>query len=121
MKVVDYYKFRGIKDKELIKDLETGFSYNKAFCVVDSYEYCIYYLAGLLDEDDFDIEEINRNVGTDTGNLVTIGMVEGDDILCINTDNKNISLKLIENGDGELVQISNSYKEFKKLLLDVRY
>ena len=114
MENLEYLKFRKVKDKVLLHDIEKEVILDLAPLFVGGDEYEVYYIMSLMDEDGFDIEQINQNVGTGSGNIVTIGLVEGDDLLCVDTQDNSMYIKLIENGDGEMIKVANDYEDFKR-------
>lgn len=62
------------------------------------------------------IEQANKNLGFQTGNEIAIGLLEGDDIICMDISSGAIYFWLIENGDGEKIRIASSFKEFIELI-----
>lgn len=48
-----------------------------------------------------------------TGSQITaIGLIEGDDVICINSLNGAIFVWMIQTGNGEYIEVAKSFEEF---------
>ena len=62
------------------------------------------------------IEQANINLGLQNGNDVAIGLLDGDEIVCLNCATGAVYFWLIENGDGEKIKIASSFTKFIELI-----
>lgn len=54
----------------------------------------------------------NKTLGTDTGDTLVIGLIEGDDVICMDIPSGSISIWMIQSGDGEQLKVADSFQEF---------
>ena len=117
-KIYDYLISRGVKDStylDFIKNNKLGIL-EPNFCSVDGFDFGISHFFGISKVSGYDIITANKNLGTDEGNIVSIGLIEGDDVICLCTKNNEIFLRMINNGNGETIKVANSFEALLKLI-----
>jgi hypothetical protein len=60
----------------------------------------------------------NRILGLDGSNQLAIGLIEGDDVVCMNLDDGSINLWLFEMADGKRMTVATSFGEFFEICSD---
>lgn len=93
----------------LIKNQVVGIFKENEFLVGED-PYAVQCIMGKSDVAGFDIEKSNSFINLD--GYTVIGLVEGDDLICIDNSTGHIYLSLIETGEGENVKIADSIETF---------
>lgn len=113
-----YLEKRGVKDKDYLEILKAGVMEREyRLCQAEGTDFMF---ARLFDESDvpgYGLIRTNQSLHTDEGAQIAIGIVEGDDIVCMDVFNGTISLWLIENGDGERLKIADCFKQFWNMVM----
>lgn len=114
--IIDYLSSRGVVNEEynsFLKDFEFGLL-EDAGLRVDGDVYEITHFLGKSKIAGYDIVAANRNLGLSEGEDIAIALVMGDDAICYNTADGNVSLYFIQSGEGEKVIIDESLETFIK-------
>ena len=109
-KVVDSNYLDSITTEDLNKNKFSLFS-------VDGQEYMLSHFFDNSDELGYGLTKTNHILKTENTNMVAIAIVEGDDVVCINTTDNSIWLWCLQTGNGEFVKIINSFEEFKSMVI----
>ena len=113
-----YLISRGINDPFYLKILQNGISENEyLLCSADGYDFLFSHL---LDESElagYGLIITNQYLHTQAGHEVAIGLVEGDDVICIDVRDGTINLWLVENGSGEHIKVASSFFEFWQMII----
>jgi len=109
-----YLHSRGIKDKVYLDYTTNNIDFNRRsrLVSVNGFDFVVNQLFDDTDAVGIGLVATNKVLGTDNGNMVAIGAIEGDDIICFDVFTGNIVLWMIENGDGEYIKIADSFAEF---------
>lgn len=116
--LLEYIVSRGIKDQWYLDLLSHG-SLNKSefrLCNVDRYDFLISHFFNESDDVGYGLISSNQNLHTDNGTQVAIGLVEGDDVICFDTRDGSINLWLIENGNGEHLNVAPDFASFWRMI-----
>lgn len=114
--VIEYMKSRGVNNQafnEFISQYEFGLLEGVKF-IADDEPFEITHLLGKSKIAGYDIVSANRNLGTLEGPDIIIALVMGDDAICYNTDDENVSICFIQNGEGEKIEIDKNLEDFIK-------
>lgn len=76
--------------------------------------YAIHHFLDNSNKVGYDLKEVNLQLKTDETEYVVVALAEGDDAICLNLNNGSVSLWLIQSGNGEMIEIANSFSEFLK-------
>lgn len=119
--LMDYLNEQDVKDKTYIE-----FILKKSVDKED-YKQCTinkltFKVSHFLDESSragFGIIPTNKILNTTKKKCLAIGLIEGDDIICIDTINGSIFIWMIQTGEGERIKVAESFKDFINICLDV--
>lgn len=117
-KIHDYLVSRGVKDStylDFIKNNKLGILESN-LCSAGGFDFGISHFFGISKVSGYDIIAANKNLKTDEGNIVSIGLIEGDDVICLCIENNEIFLWMIINGNGETIKVANSFDELLELI-----
>ena len=84
---------------------------------VNGQQYMLSHFLDSSDKTGYGLVKTNHVLKTEKNDMVAIAVVEGDDIICFNTNDSSIWLWRLQTGDGELAKITNSFKEFELLVV----
>lgn len=59
----------------------------------------------------------NELLGIDNGSKLAIGLVEGDDVITLDLNDGSVAVWLVQNGDGEEINVTRTFKDFLDLLI----
>ena len=54
----------------------------------------------------------NSLLKMDIGSYMAIGLIEGDDVICMELKSGSILLWMIQSGDGEFIKVFDSFEAF---------
>ncbi len=111
--VSKYLKSRNVTDSCCI--LQYADSLQNKTIIVKGIEFEVVFIFSEQTKPILGIKEANERLGTDIGNVVTIGLLAGDDPICMDTKTGEIFFWLIENGDGARLKVADSFEKFIKL------
>ena len=114
--VLDYLKSRGIKNRELKRIIQSqpfGLLDDAGFSV-DGEEYGISHFLTKSDIIGYDIKKTNAQLNTDSTSFVALALVIGDDVLCYDTQAKEVFLWRIQTADGDHLLVSDNLSGFLK-------
>ena len=114
--VLDYLKSRGIKNRELNKIIQKqpfGLLDDAGFSV-DGEEYEISHFLTKSDIIGYDIKKANAQLNTDSTSFVALALVIGDDVLCYDTQTKEVFLWRIQTAGGDHLIVSDNLSSFLK-------
>lgn len=111
--VSKYLKSRNVTDSCYI--LQYADSLQNKTIIVKGIEFEVAFIFSEQTEQMLGIKEANKRLGTDIGDVVTIGLLSGDDPICMDTKTGEIFFWLIENGDGLKLKVADSFEKLIKL------
>lgn len=114
--VIDYLRSRGVNDEAFNKFISTykfGLLEGVRF-MADEEPFEITYILGKSKIAGYDIVSANKNLGTAMGEDIAIALVLGDDVICYNIKEENVSLCFIQTGEGEKIEIDKNLADFIK-------
>ncbi len=112
--MLSYLNSRKVVDREYRNLLLSGDLQNCAFklCSVDGFDFMMSHFLGSSDEVGYGLIPTNRTLGLDGSNQLAIGLIEGDDVVCMNLDDGSINLWLLEMADGKRMSVATSFGDF---------
>ena len=110
---------RGVKDKAYIDYLKKIDSFQMGFRLtsINGFDFKVIQLFDKTDYPGRGLIVTNEILGTDHGDIVAIGAIDGDDLVCIDVARGKIVIWMIENGEGEYLDIADSFSEFAEMAL----
>lgn len=109
-----YLNNRGIHDADYMEYISSLSGRISVFqpCTVGNLEYAVSHLLDTSDKKGYGLIPTNDVLNTKTGKWMAIGLIEGDDIICMDTQSGKIALWMIQTGDGEYLEVADSFKSF---------
>ena len=117
-KMIEYITSRGIEDPFYLDLLKRGFPHHQ-YCLCSAYGYD-FMVSHFFDESDnagCGLIPSNHNLHSDLEHQVAIGLVEGDDAICIDLNDGSINLWLVENGNGEHITLAPNFTSFWEMIV----
>lgn len=110
----DFLDCRGVKDNFYRSFVLDGNPDSCSFtlCTFNGFDYMVSHLLGKSQKSGYGLVVTNETLKTERTNRLAIGLIEGDDIICMDLTNGEISLWMIQTGSGEHLVVADSFKEF---------
>lgn len=111
----------GIKDETYIKFMREGTKpfTSKMFNVMGM-DFVISHFLGFSNVPGFDLIMTNAMLPSRKEYMVAIALVEGDDVVCLNSDDNSISIWLVQTGNGEYLKVASSFELFLCIAVDFK-
>ena len=112
--VIAYMNERGINNKAyceyLLKESTAGCTFK--LCSQNGFDYMVSHFFNTSDIKGYGL--VATNVALEmSGGQLAIGLIEGDDIICMDLRDGSIFLWLIQTGKGEQIKVADSFEEFR--------
>lgn len=113
-KLLKYLRARGVNDNAYIDFCCNGIIKGEKFelCSINELDFVVDHFFDGSDEIGFGLIQTNEVLNTSAGKLLSIGAILGDDIICMEIETGKIMLWLIQNGDGETVEVADTFAAF---------
>ena len=113
---IEYLTMRGVTNKEFVNFWQESLTHKYSFieCKLNNFEFLVNCFFDNSDTIGYGIVPTNRILGTDKTNFIAIGSIEGDDIICLDINTGKINIWMIETGDGEFIEVSDTFVNFFK-------
>ena len=113
-KIVAYLKECGVNDGEYFSFLiEKKYKdLNFKLCSVDGFDFIVSHFFDDSTQSGYGLIKTNDILKKNGCHFIGIGLIEGDDVLCINSLTGTIHVWLIQTGNGEYIEVSRSFKSF---------
>lgn len=112
--VAEYMKARGVTISSTATASLKKQSEEAAYSLfaVDGFDYMVDHFLDDSDQVGYGIIPTNLVLKTETINAVAIALVEGDDVICIDSDDGAVFLWLVQTGNSERKVIAKSIEQF---------
>ena len=115
----EYLQNRGVTDKNylnfVLKEKTRGEKF-KLF-LVDGQPYMLSHFLDASDELGYGLIETNDVLGLTDTEMLAIALVEGDDVVCINSTDNSIWLLSFQSGGGTLLRIVDTFCDFLSMII----
>ena len=112
--LVDYLKKKHINDTTFL-----SFIYNEnsedivyKLCSVDGFDFVVSHFFDDSDKKGYGLVVTNEILTLKKENYIAIGLIEGDDIICMDVDDGSIYGWLVQTGCGEYIKLYDSFEIF---------
>lgn len=112
--LISYLDQRGVKDniyREFVLNYATE-NYNFSLCTANGFDYAVSHFLDRSSKKGYGLIATNIALGTETGRQLAIGLIEGDDVICLDLKNGQISIWMIQNGNGEHLIVAKTFRDF---------
>lgn len=79
---------------------------------VGGFDYMVSHFLDSSERAGYGLIPTNKILKTDKGDRLVIGLIEGDDVICMDIPSGTISLWMIQSGNGESLKVADSFEEF---------
>lgn len=115
--LIAYITSLGIKDTYYLDLLNHDFPNDKfRLCSAKGYDFMVSHFFDESDKEGYGLIASNNNLHSDLEHQVAIGLVEGDDAICIDLKDGSINLWLVENGNGEHIILAPDFASFWRMI-----
>lgn len=118
MKMKEYLKDRGVKDQDYLHFMKNNPEKLDEFsvCRVDGFDFRVSHFLDESDKLGYGLVVTNQQLKLDNTKYLAIGLIEGDDVICLNLENGTVALWLVENDDGNWLQVADSFADFVDMI-----
>ena len=112
--LIDYLDQRGVKDnnyRKFVLNYATE-NYNFSLCTTNGFDYAVSHFLDRSSKKGYGLVSTNKALGTDTGRQLAIGLIEGDDVICLNLQDGQINIWMVQNGNGEHLVVAKTFQDF---------
>ncbi len=115
--IMEYLHLRGVKDKNYQDYLlhSDVLCLKFQLCSLNGFDYMVNHLFDASERLGYGLIPTNRVLNTDKTSCIAIGLIEGDDMICMDVFSGEIFLWMIQTGEGERLRVASSFKEFMEL------
>lgn len=112
--LLEYLKKRGAYEPAFEKLFSTEVLNSHTFSTftVSGFDYAVDHFLDESDQPGYGLVRTNAILNLDDSNQLAIALVEGDDVICMNTDDHSINIWLVESGRGERMPVADSLNAF---------
>lgn len=110
----EYLISRGVKDafyRRFLFDNDVA-SHSFRLCSTGGFDYMVSHFLDLSERKGYGLMITNETLKTDSGDVLAIGLIEGDNVICMDIPSGVVSIWMIQSGNGEHLKVSDSFEEF---------
>lgn len=114
--LVDYLNYRGVTDHIYRSFVQQYCSddYKFLLCSADGFDYIVSHFLDRSEKKGYGLIATNETLQTEKNGQLVIGLIEGDDAICLDPETGRISLWLIQTGNNEYITVAESFQDFIK-------
>lgn len=118
-KIREYLDKRDIKDEKFVEYLSRMVlkETTSKVCSVEGFDFVLSHFLDNSDIPGYGLIITNQILGLDEGNKIAIGLIEGDDVVCMDILTGQITIWLIQTGEGEDIKVADSFREFQEMCI----
>ncbi len=112
--LINYLDQRGVKDntyRNFVLNCATE-NYNFSLCTINGFDYAVSHFLDRSLKNGYGLISTNKALGTESGRQLAIGLIEGDDVICLDLKNGQINIWMIQNGNGEHLVVAKTFQDF---------
>ena len=113
-KLLKYLRTRNVSDNTYIDFCCNHLMEGEEFvlCSINEFDFVVDHFFDESNEIGLGLIPTNEILNTSTGKILSIGTIQGDDIICMDIETGKIKLWLIENGGGETIEVADTLASF---------
>ena len=112
--LIDYLNQRRVNDntyREFVQNYRPE-NYNFTLCSLNGFDYMVSHFLDKSEEAGFGLIATNELLKTEKFGQLAIGLIEGDDVICLDPQTGHISLWMIQSSYGEFLVAAKSFQDF---------
>ena len=112
--LIGYLDWRGVQD-HCYRDFVLRYSpdeYNFTLCTSDGFDYAVSHFLDKSEKKGYGLIVTNEALKKGLGHQLAIGLIEGDDVICLDPKTGQISIWMIQTGNGEHIIVADSFNDF---------
>ena len=86
--------------------------YSFTLCTTDGFDYAVSHFFDKSENKGYGLIATNEALRTGLGHQLAIGLIEGDDVICLDPRTGRISIWMIQTGRGEYLFAAETFGEF---------
>ena len=115
-----YLSERKIDDKKyldfVLNNRQTECTFK--LCSVNKFDFMVTHFLDATNRIEFGLMKTNSILNLDETEWLAIALIDGGDVICMNTKSEKIYLWLIQSGDASFLKVANSFSEFLEKCVD---
>ena len=114
--LVDYLNRRGVRDniyRSFVQQYRPD-DYKFIMCTINGFDYIVSHFLDRSERKGYGLIATNETLQTEKSGQLVIGLIEGDDVICLDPKTGQISLWLVQTGNNDCVTVAKSFQEFIK-------
>lgn len=118
-KIIEYLDQRKVEDKDYREYLISGDTALKEFCLAShkSFDFMVSHFLDNSSKRGYGLIATNEWLQL-PDDWMAIGLIEGDDIICMDLTDGSIYLWMIQTGNGEYLKVADSFKELLAMVIN---
>lgn len=115
--LVEYFKKRKVSDLGFVEFMTSKHAQTKPYKLfsVNNQDYMVSHFFDSSNNVGFSLIKTNEILNTNKTDMMAFAAVEGDDIICLNTNDNSVWLWCLQTDNGKFVKITNSFEKFKSI------
>lgn len=112
--LVDYLNQRGVRD-DIYRSFVQRYrpdNYKFIMCSANGFDYIVSHFLDKSERKGYGLIATNETLQTEKSGQLAIGLIEGDDVICIDPQTGRISLWLVQTGNNDYVTVAESFQGF---------
>lgn len=81
-------------------------------CTTSGFDYAVSHFFDKSEKKGYGLIATNEALRTGLGHQLAIGLIEGDDVVCLDPKTGRISIWMIQTGNGEQLVVAESFDDF---------
>ena len=112
--LINYLNKRKVNDNDYLKFIlnYNPDNYKFTLCTVNGFDFVVSHFLDWSKEKGYGIIATNEILKTDSGQKMAIGLIEGDDVICLDIKSGQITIWMIQTGEGEHIIAAESFVSF---------
>lgn len=117
--LVEYFKKRKVLDLGFVEFMTSKHAQTKPYKLfsVNNQDYMVSHFFDSSNNVGFSLIKTNEILNTNKTDMMAFAAVEGDDIICLNTDDNSVWLWCLQTNNGKFVKITTSFEKFKSIAI----
>lgn len=114
--LIDYLNQRGVRDNIYLSFVQQYHPDNYKFimCSANGFDYIVSHFLDRSEKKGYGLIATNETLQTEKSGQLAIGLIKGDDVICLDPKTGQISLWLVQTGNNDYITVAGSFQEFIK-------
>lgn len=114
VKIYEYLNKIGLNNEQYNDFISSYVAEDTAYtlCTINGFDFIVSHFFDETEENGYGLIPTNNLLRFPNEGQLAIGLIEGDDVICLNIKNGEVGIFMIQTGDGEYIKVADSLNEF---------